>query len=88
MTAKTYKDWFTVAELKAELQVMTLQYGTEVNLDEYSIPFVDFILESYGKLSVEINLDAPVFVSRAMDYKVEHSNKFVIIVMDGMSAVE
>lgn len=85
MTAKTYKDWFTVAESKAELQVMALQYGIEVNLDEYSIPFVDFILESYGKLSVEINPDAPVLVSRAMDYMVEHSNKFVIIVMDGMS---
>ena len=67
---------------------MALQYGIEVNLDEYSIPFVDFILESYGKLSVEINPDAPVLVSRAMDYMVEHSNKFVIIVMDGMSAVE
>ena len=44
-----------------------------------------YALEQFGKLSQAIDRDSPVLVSKAMDYMHEHSEKFVIIVMDGMS---
>lgn len=83
--AKTYKDWFAVAEMKSELQVLGVKYSIDVQVDDYSRPFVYYILKNFGKLSVEMNPEAPILVSRAMEYMADHSQKFVIIVMDGMS---
>ena len=83
--AKTYRDWFTAARNKADIHVMSEQYGIPVDIDGLSIPFVDYILSDFGKLSAEMNADAPILVSRAMEYMADHSKKFVIIVMDGMS---
>lgn len=83
--AKTYKDWFEIAELKAEIQVLSEKYRIPVDVEEVNYPFVDFVLKGFGKLSVEMNPSAPVLVSRAMEYIADHSKKFVFIVMDGMS---
>lgn len=83
--AKNYKDWFTIAELKSEIHVLSEQYGIPADVEDANYSFVDFILKSFGKLSVEINPTAPVLVSRAMEYIADHSKKFVFIVMDGMS---
>jgi len=47
--------------------------------------FKDYVLAQFGKLSSEMSRETPVLVSRAMDYMHDHSSKFVIIVMDGMS---
>jgi hypothetical protein len=85
MDAKNYRDWFAIAELKAEVQVLAEQYGVPVQVDDYSLPFVDFVLSNFGKLSVEMHASAPVLVSRAMEYIADRSRKFVFIVMDGMS---
>ncbi|MCZ9313287.1 MAG: PglZ domain-containing protein [Methanocorpusculum sp.] len=83
--AKSYKDWFAIAELKAEIHVLSEQYRIPVGVDAANYAFVDFVLKGFGKLSVEMNPSAPVLVSRAMEYITDHSNKFVFIVMDGMS---
>ena len=83
--ARTYRDWFTVARLKATIHVLAGQYGMAVDIEETCRPFIDFILKDFGKLSAEMVEDTPVLVSRAMDYMQYHSKKFVIIVMDGMS---
>ena len=83
--AKNYRDWFSVAEKKAFIHVLAEQYGIPVDIEEMCQPFIDFILNGFGKLSAEMAGDTPVLVSRVMDYMNDHSKKFVIIVMDGMS---
>ncbi|MCB5442409.1 PglZ domain-containing protein [[Ruminococcus] lactaris] len=83
--ARTYKDWFAIAEQKAEIHVLSEQYRIPVDVEEANYSFVDFVLKGFGKLSVEMNLSAPVLVSRTMEYIADHSKKFVFIVMDGMS---
>ena len=83
--ARNYKDWFVIAEKKAAIQVLAEQYSINVSIEDLCRSFVDFVLKEFGKLSTEIDEDTPVLVSRAMDYMCEHSKKFVIIVMDGMS---
>lgn len=83
--AASYRDWFAVAEKKASIHVLAEQYGIPVNIEEACRPFVDYVLKDFGKLSAEMVEDTPVLVSRAMDYMHDHSKKFVIIVMDGMS---
>lgn len=83
--AKTYKDWFAIAELKAEIHVLSEQYRILVDVEEANYSFVDFVLKGFGKLSVEMNPSAPVLVSRTMEYIADHSKKFVFFVMDGMS---
>ncbi len=83
--ASSYRDWFAVAEKKASIHVLAEQYGIQVDIEDVCRPFVDYILKNFGKLSSEMAGDTPVLVSRAMDYMHDHSKKFVIIVMDGMS---
>ena len=84
-SAKNYRDWFTVAEKKAHIHVLAEQYGISIDIEESCRSFIDFILNDFGKLSGEMAADTPILVSRAMDYMHDHSKKFVIIVMDGMS---
>ena len=86
--AKNYRDWFGIAEKKAAIHVLAEQYGISVDIDEMCRPFIDYVLKNFGKLSSEMATDTPVLVSRAMDYMNDHSKKFVIIVMDGMSEVD
>jgi len=83
--ASSYQDWFAVAEKKASILVLAEQYGISVDIEEACRPFVDYVLNDFGKLSSEMAEDTPVLVSRAMDYMHDHSRKYVIIVMDGMS---
>lgn len=85
--AFSYRDWFTVAEKKALIHVFAEKYGIPipVDIEEVCRPFVDYLLKNFGKLSSEMAEDTPVLVSRAMDYMHDHSKKFVLVVMDGMS---
>lgn len=83
--AKNYQDWFAIAELKAEIHVLSERYRIPVEVEQYNQKFVEYVLENFGKLSSEMSASAPILVSRAMDYIAEHSQKFVFIVMDGMS---
>lgn len=82
---KTYQDWFAVAEEKADIDVMATSCGLDVDTAGINSVFKDYVLAEFGKLSTQIDYDSPVLVSRAMEYMHDHSEKFVIIVMDGMS---
>ena len=83
--AKNYKDWFAIAEEKSRLDLLAIQSEIELDTTEINGIFQNYALEQFGKLSSSIDKDTPVLVSKAMDYMHEHSEKFVIIVMDGMS---
>lgn len=83
--AKRYWDWFAVAKAKANIYVLSEKHGIPVDIEDVNLPFVEFVLSDFGKLSAEMDADTPILVSRAMEYIAEHSKKFVIIIMDGMS---
>lgn len=80
-----YSDWFSIAEKKAQLDVMAVQYDVEVDTQEINRLFQQYVLLQFGKLSQNIDKESPVVVSKAMDYMHNHSDKFIVIVMDGMS---
>ena len=80
-----YKEWFAIAEEKARIDVMAIRHDIEFDTSEINYLFRDYILDSYKKLSTVLNPKSPVLVSRAMEFMTDHSKKFVIIVMDGMS---
>ena len=83
--AITHKDWFAIAEEKARIDLLAVQNELEIDTSEINARFQAFALEHFGKLSQVIDMDSPVLVSKAMDYMHDHSDKFVIVVMDGMS---
>lgn len=85
--AQSYRDWIKVAETKSEIDVFCAAYEIDADAEFVQEPFLKFILEGFGKLSGKITSDreTPVLVKGAMDYMHNHSGKFVIIVMDGMS---
>ena len=43
------------------------------------------MMNQYGKLSSVLDRESPVLVCKAMEFMHEHSKRFVIIIMDGMS---
>lgn len=80
-----YDEWFRIAEEKARLDVMSAQFEVSIDTQEINRLFQKYVLQYYGKLSQNIDKSSPVLVSKAMDYIHETSDKFVVIVMDGMS---
>lgn len=85
--AQNYRDWIKIAEQKSELDVYCACYGITADAEFVQDTFLKFILGNFGKLSGKIASDSetPVLVKGAMDYMHNHSDKFVLIVMDGMS---
>lgn len=86
--AVSYRDWFAVADLKAEIDLLSTKYELKIDTETWQQAFTDFILKNYGKLSTAMDADSPVLVSRAMEYMHDHSEKFAVIVMDGMSGFD
>jgi len=84
-SAVNYKDWFAIAEEKSRLDLLAIQNGLDIDTSAINTRFQDYALTQFGKLSQNIDRDTPVLVSKAMDYMHDHSDKFVIVVMDGMS---
>lgn len=82
---KKYSDWFVVAEEKAQLDVMAVQYDIDFDTQVINKIFQKYVLTNFGKISQNIDKSSPVLVSKAIDYISGHSEKFIIIVMDGMS---
>lgn len=83
--APDYEDWLYVAAQKAEIDVLCSRFGIEKDTSSINEQFKDYVLQEYGKLSSKIGKKAPTLVSGTMEYMHENSNKFVLIVMDGMS---
>ena len=80
-----FRKWYQIAETKARIDCMAVQYDLEIDTSEINILFRDYMLAQYGKLSTSMDSASPVIVSKTMEYMKDHSNRFVIIVMDGMS---
>ena len=80
-----YSDWFKLASMKAQIDVMSVEYEIEIDTSELNRLFCGYAMKNFGKLSSEISTTTPVLVSGAMDYIHDHSEKAIIIVMDGMS---
>ncbi|MCD7835601.1 MAG: PglZ domain-containing protein [Lachnospiraceae bacterium] len=80
-----YVEWFAIAEKKAQLDVMAAQYDVDADTKEINRLFQQYVLANFGKLSQNIDKNTPVLVSKAMDYMHTYSDKFIVIVMDGMS---
>lgn len=78
-------DWFTVAEEKARLDLLAIRDNLDLDTSEINRKFQSYVLTQFGKLSQELNKESPVLVSKAMEYMHDYSDKFIIIVMDGMS---
>ena len=81
----SYRDWYRIAEEKAQLDRYSVQYGLNIDTSEINRLFQGYVLKSFGTLSSKIDRDTPVLVSRAMEYMHGQSEKFAIIIMDGMS---
>lgn len=81
----SYRVWYRIAEIKAHIDRYSVQYGLNIDTSEINKLFQNFVLKSFGTLSSKIDRDTPVLVSRAMEYMHGKSEKFAIIVMDGMS---
>lgn len=83
--ANNYKDWMLIAEKKAAGDVLAAENAVDFDTSFINEPFQNFVLGEYGKLSSKLDNKSPVLVKGAMDYMKAHSDRFVIIVMDGMS---
>lgn len=81
----SYKEWFAIAEEKSRIDSMAVEYDVPLDTTEFNRRFRDYIMKQYGKLSTSMDRESPILVSRVMEFMYEHSKKFVIIVMDGMS---
>ncbi len=85
LNCKDYREWFNIAVEKARIDTVSVRNDIEIDTSELNYLFRDYILEYYGKMSSVINSDSPVLVSKAMEFMHDHSERFIIIVMDGMS---
>ena len=83
--AKDHRDWFRVANLKALIDSTAAGCDIEITTDDIHEKFENYILTNFSKLSSTYDREGPVLVSRAMEYMHDNSNKFAVVVMDGMS---
>lgn len=84
--ACSFRDWIGVAELKARIDVTAARYGFDCETNALvDGAFRDFMLSRFGSLGGEIDDETPVLVSGAMEYMAHRSDRFAIVVMDGMS---
>lgn len=84
-SSEHYQTWFRVAEKKAYIDLLAAKYDVTLNTSELNRKFCSYAMANFGKLSSEINAHSPVVVSRVMEFIHERSEKFILIVMDGMS---
>ena len=80
-----YREWLTIAEEKAKLDVMAVENDIVPNTAEINELFCDWAVRRFGSLSSELDPETPVLVGHAMEFMHERSGKFAIVVMDGMS---
>lgn len=84
--AAGYRDWIAVAQCKARIDVTAARYGFGRNTNALTDgAFRDFVATKYGQLSMAQDDETPVLVSGAMEYMRMRSDRFAVVVMDGMS---
>lgn len=85
LKAKNITDWYAIAMQKARADVEGAKANFYGNDSLCNSKFQEFFLAKYGALTMEIDKNGPVLVKSAMEFMHDHSKKFVVIVMDGMS---
>lgn len=85
LKAKNITDWYAIAiqKARADLEGARVTYYGDASL--CNSKFQEFLLATYGSLPMEMDKNGPVLVKSAMEFMHDHSKKFVVIVMDGMS---
>lgn len=83
--AKKYSDWFKVAEIKSEIDSYTAEYEIGIDTSGVDEKFLEFIFDGYQKIFSVVSRESPVILSRVFDYICNRSEKFALIVFDGMS---
>ncbi len=83
--AKSPQDWFEIAELKAKIDVLACKYEIQTDTEKVNEVFRDYCMKEFGSLSTKLDRESPVMLHHAMEYMKDHSEKYVVIVMDGMS---
>ena len=95
--AKSPFDWYNIANIKADLEFLTLEYNldhkqsTEIFnfLNKYNFQFQDYITSKYSSLpSYFTSSKSPILVNNVLSYIRDKSSKFALIVMDGMSILD
>lgn len=80
-----YTDWFIIAKIKSEIDRLSAYYRLKIDTTFINKFFSEWVIQNFGKLSAEWNNDSPVLISNVMEFIKDISDKFVIVVMDGMS---
>ena len=84
-SSMSYREWFSISQKKALLDALAIEYDTLTDTSVINVLFRDYMMNQYGKLSSVLDRESPVLVCKAMEFMHEHSKRFVIIIMDGMS---
>lgn len=83
--AKNPQDWFEVASIKAKIDVLACRYEIKTETEKVNEAFKEYCLKEFGTLSSKLDRESPVMIHHTMEYMKDHSEKFVVVVMDGMS---
>ena len=78
-------DWFSIAEEKARIDCIAAKQNVSLDTSEINKRFSDYILNQYKNLSTVISSKSPILVSKTIEFIRNNSEKFILIVMDGMS---
>lgn len=85
VNAKWPQDWFEIAELKATIDVLAVSNGINMQTADVNNVFTEYCMNEFGRLSSKLDRKSPILINHTMEYMKEHSSKYVLIVMDGMS---
>jgi hypothetical protein len=77
--------WLQIARKKGSTEFLAAKCGVSVDFANLDAEFNKFILNEYKNLSGMTSNNSPVMVNSVMDYIAGRSNKFAIVVLDGMS---
>ncbi|MCB2286899.1 BREX-3 system phosphatase PglZ [Clostridium algidicarnis] len=87
-----YNNWFEISSKKATIRNLELisdfKYSSKQLEELISNNFKSFVLDRYKGLSGRNAANAPILLSKTMDFILMKQKKFALIVMDGMSVAD
>lgn len=81
----SYLNWIEIAKKKGKLEYFSAKLDQSFDLKFGEDAFKDFILKKYNSLSGIMNKNAPVMLTKVLEYIARGNKKTALIVMDGMS---
>lgn len=83
-----YSSWIDIASRKGNAEYLAAQCGINIDFAFIDEAFKEYILHGYQSVSSMLRKDAPIMVSRVMDYVTKKNQKMALIVLDGMSVFD